>query len=204
MRNLPTFLLKICTQCKRELPLTEFSAHKLGWCGFRAECKECNRAATALYRKKNWLKVRENAYKWRRENPERWKELKKKSYKAHPETLRAQRKRNALKIRANTRRWQIVNPHKVKINCIKRRAMKMNASGSHSVEQWLSRVSMFLWKCAYCGTKLDSKTATQDHRIPLVRGGTNWPSNLVPACLKCNVDKNRFTPKEFFLRRATP
>jgi len=28
-----------------------------------------------------------------------------------------------------------------------------------------------------------------DHVIPLSRGGTNWPSNLRPACAPCNLKK---------------
>lgn len=39
--------------------------------------------------------------------------------------------------------------------------------------------------CAYCG---DTAT-TLDHVIPLIRGGSNYEGNLVPACAACNFSK---------------
>ncbi len=43
---------------------------------------------------------------------------------------------------------------------------------------------MFL--CTYCGAGED---LTCDHIVPLVRGGTNDPENLVTACRSCNSSK---------------
>ncbi|HEX7368230.1 MAG TPA: HNH endonuclease [Candidatus Saccharimonadales bacterium] len=43
-------------------------------------------------------------------------------------------------------------------------------------------------KCEYCGTT--SVPLTQDHIIPLVRGGPDIPSNIVLACKSCNSSKN--------------
>jgi 5-methylcytosine-specific restriction endonuclease McrA len=43
------------------------------------------------------------------------------------------------------------------------------------------------WKCAHCGRP---GLLTVDHKIPLSRGGSNWPSNLQPLCFRCNVVKN--------------
>lgn len=40
--------------------------------------------------------------------------------------------------------------------------------------------------CEYCGARAD----TVDHVIPLVRGGTNYEGNLVPACRRCNSSKS--------------
>jgi hypothetical protein len=40
--------------------------------------------------------------------------------------------------------------------------------------------------CAYCGARAD----TIDHVMPLVRGGTNYEGNLVPACRRCNSSKS--------------
>jgi thymidine kinase len=36
--------------------------------------------------------------------------------------------------------------------------------------------------CAYCG----ASATTYDHVVPKMHGGTNDPSNLVPACASCN------------------
>lgn len=51
-------------------------------------------------------------------------------------------------------------------------------------------------RCHYCRTALTEETSTIDHRIPLARGGSNLPDNLVLACVPCNRDKADAMPKE--------
>jgi 5-methylcytosine-specific restriction protein A len=51
--------------------------------------------------------------------------------------------------------------------------------------------------CFYCRTVVTDKTVTQDHAIPLSRGGTNFASNLLPACRPCNSRKNSKTVFEY-------
>lgn len=43
--------------------------------------------------------------------------------------------------------------------------------------------------CACCGKKLTTKTMTMDHIIPISRGGTNEPENLIALCEDCNKQK---------------
>ena len=40
-------------------------------------------------------------------------------------------------------------------------------------------------RCSFC----DELADTIDHVIPLVRGGTNYEGNLIPACRRCNSSK---------------
>lgn len=47
--------------------------------------------------------------------------------------------------------------------------------------------------CAYCSNPAD----TIDHVVPLVRGGTNYEGNLVPACRRCNRSKSGYTVIEW-------
>jgi hypothetical protein len=42
--------------------------------------------------------------------------------------------------------------------------------------------------CAYCDCEL-GKEFHIDHVIPLARGGRDHPSNMVKACVKCNMRK---------------
>jgi CRISPR/Cas system Type II protein with McrA/HNH and RuvC-like nuclease domain len=51
--------------------------------------------------------------------------------------------------------------------------------------------------CYYCNSILRG-CGEVDHRLPLSRGGSNWPINLVLACVPCNRDKNNKTDEEFF------
>ncbi len=48
--------------------------------------------------------------------------------------------------------------------------------------------------CQYCGYK--GETLTLDHVIPRSRGGQDSWSNLVAACVSCNINKGNKTPKE--------
>jgi len=41
--------MKICSNCKRELPKTNFSKHKLGVDGLRPQCRECTTLSNLLY-----------------------------------------------------------------------------------------------------------------------------------------------------------
>lgn len=47
--------------------------------------------------------------------------------------------------------------------------------------------------CRYCGADSDLSI---DHVIPVSRGGSNDPENLVAACLPCNLQKGARTPRE--------
>lgn len=48
--------------------------------------------------------------------------------------------------------------------------------------------------CFYCG---DDLATTVDHMLPVIRGGTDEPRNLVSCCLSCNSLKHDMTTDEF-------
>jgi hypothetical protein len=55
------------------------------------------------------------------------------------------------------------------------------------------------WRCHWC--EKDTKHQYHvDHVIPLAKGGTHWPSNLVISCVPCNRSKNATDPIEFAQR----
>lgn len=54
--------------------------------------------------------------------------------------------------------------------------------------------------CQYTGKKLDNKTVSVDHVIPLSRGGKNTWTNMVTCCIKINNMKANKTPEEAGLR----
>lgn len=51
-------------------------------------------------------------------------------------------------------------------------------------------------ECHYCGLKFKASQLTMDHVVPLARGGTSTPGNLVPSCKNCNSQKSLDTPVE--------
>jgi hypothetical protein len=52
------------------------------------------------------------------------------------------------------------------------------------------------WICHYCAETVTTDTVTLDHIVPISRGGTNAPENLVTACLICNSIKADRTYEE--------
>jgi 5-methylcytosine-specific restriction endonuclease McrA len=54
--------------------------------------------------------------------------------------------------------------------------------------------------CFYCGVPLKGG-GEKDHIVPLSKDGTNWPSNITLACLRCNRDKYDKSVSEFVVWR---
>lgn len=117
-------------------------------------------AAQTAWAKKHSASVNEKNRAWRKRNPAKAKAMRAAWEKAHPEEMRALRHLG--------------------------RSRRRGASGKFTPEQLRARFAFFGDRCAYCGT--EGKLSI-DHVIPLARGGSNWPANLRPACLKCNSSK---------------
>lgn len=66
------------------------------------------------------------------------------------------------------------------------RARKFNAEGEFSRQEWADLCVKYNHRCAYCGNKTK---LTADHIIPLSRGGSNFITNIRPACRSCNSKK---------------
>lgn len=52
------------------------------------------------------------------------------------------------------------------------------------------------WTCHYCGDRVSSDNATLDHLVPISKGGSDSPENLVTCCLVCNSIKAGKTYEE--------
>lgn len=62
---------------------------------------------------------------------------------------------------------------------------KANAVGFCTKEQLEARIQYYGGHCAYCRGPFEHI----DHCIPLSKGGSAWPANLVPSCASCNLSK---------------
>jgi len=62
-------------------------------------------------------------------------------------------------------------------------------------EQWAEVLAEFNYHCAYCLQPVDS--FDMEHMTPISRGGNNTKTNVVPACRRCNVTKNKRTLLEY-------
>jgi 5-methylcytosine-specific restriction endonuclease McrA len=97
------------------------------------------------------------------------------------------------------RAWRQANSERVAANWHARRARKRAAPG-----RWTKADIQRLWGeqngvCAapHCSTLLEI-SCTVDHKIPLSRGGSNWPANLQLLCSSCNSSKCDRTMDEWF------
>lgn len=96
------------------------------------------------------------------------------------------------------RRWHRMHPEVKRARAAAARARKAGVPGRFTGKQLLEKFAFYGWKCYLCKAALPTFTsATIDHRKPFDRGGSNWLANVAPACLRCNMRKNRLTEVEF-------
>ena len=103
---------------------------------------------------------------------------------------RRYREQNRAAIQAFKKIWKRVNSAKVAAQKARWRAQKRLAPVNdltHS--QWLEIQEAQDHKCYYCGKRYKGKL-TQDHIIPLSKGGSHTLHNVIAACNTCNAKKN--------------
>lgn len=67
-----------------------------------------------------------------------------------------------------------------------RRARKAGSEGVVTAADWRRVLSILGERCLCCGSE---EQPTQDHIIPLSKGGRHHPTNLQPLCRPCNERK---------------
>jgi 5-methylcytosine-specific restriction endonuclease McrA len=87
------------------------------------------------------------------------------------------------------RRYYAAHSDKHQALVSKRKAMVRGASdGTFTAKQWKEMKAAYGNRCAYCLNVFER--LTQDHVIPVSKGGAHSTSNIVPACKSCNSSKN--------------
>lgn len=128
-----------------------------------------------------YLSKREEKLAWQREY-----------YRTHKAEVQAIAKSwradNPDRVKTNTRRYRLAHVEEHRVDGAKRRALKAQAPiGSFTGKDWAAMKAAYGYRCVYCQHK---KPLTQDHVIPLTKGGIHDKSNIVPACRSCNSRKN--------------
>lgn len=185
-------LMKICKDCQTEYPATTEYFHKAphSRLGLNTLCKTCrSKKRKAAYRDNPELAEKE------RLRVKRW-------YHSDIEHARKQRReshaRNPQSNRDRVRQWRESNPNKYQqqnaysqqryAGMKRRRANKLDASGSHTPEDIQAQYDNQDSRCYWCSNAVHD-TYHADHVTPLSRGGSDNPDNIVIACPSCNGSK---------------
>lgn len=179
------------------------------------ENKERYLEAKRAWGKANPEKVRGYAQKWRKANPETVRTASRRWVANNPEKAKAKTRKWAQanhdyrlryhreyrqehrEERAHSfRLWARANPEKLRAKENRRRALKRKAAGHHVASDIQQQYSAQKGRCWWCGKPVGNDYHV-DHVIPLVKGGSNGPENIVISCPPCNLAKGQKLPREW-------
>jgi len=201
---------KVCSKCYRELPATTeyFHKNKYGKQGLQSVCKECryesNKEKASEYFKEYYAENRQKLLiyqkRFREENENQVKETQKQYYKKNKEKVKEKSKEYRLQNHESVLRYQKIyrkkynreNKEMCNIHTQRRIARKKLLPSNLTFEQWENTKDYFGNRCAYCGKELP---LTQEHLIPVSKGGGYTVNNIIPSCQSCNSSKHS---KDFF------
>lgn len=150
------------------------------------------------YRLKNVERQNKQQKAWYQKNKARHKVARDRWYENNRDRLHELQRDWYVKNRelhlARSKEWSANNLGRKAAYRRARRAKITNAPGFATSEQVRLRMEYHRNTCVYCRV---NRFEEVDHAIPLDRGGSNWPSNLVPSCRPCNRRKHTKTIWEF-------
>jgi 5-methylcytosine-specific restriction endonuclease McrA len=195
-----------CAKCRNIYPETNKYFHECrrrGRIELRSVCKVCWNAGTRNYQKDNVDAVR--AYNKARAKTPEYQVIRRaawRKYHAKPEYREIDREQYRRTVSTPEGRERI----RVKVR--RRRARIKGSDRHHTASDVQCALEVQSGLCFYCHINI-SENYTVDHLIPLARGGSDGPENIVVACASCNFHKADRTPGEFasgitHRRRAWP
>lgn len=105
-------------------------------------------------------------------------------------------------------RYNAKNPEKIRARAARGRARREAVEGVFDAQDLSAAFKRQSGRCLYCGCAVGSRgNRTKwhaDHFIPISRGGTNHPENIVIACETCNLVKYNKMPWEWMPDKFSP
>lgn len=135
------------------------------------------------YNKEWYKKNKEYRKRYNKEWHKKNKEHKKEYNKEWNEKNKKYKKEHNDQYRSNNRE---------KVNFWKRQYgyKKRFSGGSHTLGEWDLLKKQYNYTCPSCGKKEPEIKLTEDHIIPLSKGGSNNIENIQPLCKSCNSKKH--------------
>lgn len=172
----------------------------------RAEEPELHRARDRHYFRKNRESKRETAKRrWAKADKAAARAKLREWMAANPDKARAMELRRNERIRSDpelrekaakrVREWARANPGAAAAQRARRRARELGACGEYTRQHVHAILRLQGRKCYYCYNELARFDV--DHFIPLSRGGSNDPDNIVVCCDSCNSSKGSKLPWEW-------
>lgn len=169
---------------------------------YRLKNPEKIRTYHKLYRQRHPDVFRKIDKKWREQNRARYLALKRASSKVfwlrHRELIKQRRLLRRDHFLRYLKAWKRLHPEYAKnyyqknaaslnLHTAKRRARILQAPiNDFTLAQWETIQAAYGHRCAYCRGR---RKLTQDHLLPLSKGGGHTAANIVPACKSCNSAK---------------
>lgn len=210
---------KKCTSCKKYLPSTLdfFYVSKYYKDGLTYYCKECLKSQARAYEQRKTQEERSAYYKTRyqnnkhtilerqkqynKNNLEKVRAMKRRYYPTHREEIKEYQREYYIKntdhIKNRVRNWKQNNKQQVRSINANRRALKKRSGGTFNDKDIALQFSAQGKICWWCDSPIELETCHIEHRVPISRGGTNWPDNIVLSCIRCNLSKGPKLPGEW-------
>lgn len=167
---------------------------------WKAAHPERTKELSKKWRDQNKEDLKERNRKWREANREENAERHRAYYEQNKEEIIQKSREYAIANKERRakqmREWRIANYARVVAYGRIRRAQKLNAQGTHTGDDIKRQYKAQKGLCYYCHNHVGD-TYHVDHVVPLSRGGSNDPENLVIACPACNLSKNKRLPHEW-------
>lgn len=186
---------KRCSKCGRWWPATlEFFRP-----GHR-QCRSCERETSINYYRANRDERLQKMKAWKDARRPELREQRRKRYHADPETERASHRKWLKKNRERTRVYARSHNRKPEVRARRAEVQRARFHRSRGAPGVFTTADIARLRksqhdrCYYCGKK---QKLTVDHIVPLSRGGSNSPDNIVLACRSCNSSKNDRLPHEW-------
>jgi 5-methylcytosine-specific restriction endonuclease McrA len=157
---------------------------------------EKRRAACRAYDATHKAQTAARGKAWNLAHPEKSAQKQRKWRETHLEQCRAYGREYAKTHRVKRLQYLRDHPEAHRAAVKKARAKRRSNRGvihdlSHA--QWLEIQAMQGHRCYYCGKRCKGKL-TQDHIIPLSKGGAHTLHNVIAACHSCNSKKHTGPP----------